>query len=84
MTRGQGPWHKIQCARRIQSTPTHDTTFLRELIYKGEFVITHVDSEQQRADFLTTPLNNTVSRYHRDFLMNVDAFSPGQTVLYFI
>ena len=36
--------------------------FLRELVFKGGVVITHVESEEQHANFLTKPLNNTVCR----------------------
>ena len=45
--------------------------FLRELIFKGEFVITHVESDDQHADVLTKPLDYTAFCYHRDFLMNI-------------
>ena len=44
---------------------------LRELIFKGKFVITQVQSEEQRADFLTQPLHSTGFRYHRDVVMNL-------------
>ena len=45
--------------------------FLRDLIFKGEFVITHIESDDQHADFLTKPLDYTAFCYHRDFLMNI-------------
>ena len=45
--------------------------FLRELIFKGEFVITHVESDDQHADTLTKPLDYMTSCYHRDLLMNI-------------
>ena len=45
--------------------------FLRELIFKGEFIIAHVETDEQHADFLTKPLNYTAFCYHRDFLMNI-------------
>ena len=48
--------------------------FLRELIFKGEFVITHVESDDQHADVLTKPLHYTAFCYHRDFLVTFDAF----------
>ena len=34
---------------------THRRThhFLRELIFKGEFIIAHVETDEQHADFLT-------------------------------
>ena len=31
--------------------------FLRELIFKGKFIIAHVETDEQHADFLTKPLN---------------------------
>ena len=45
--------------------------FLRELIFKGEFVITHVESDDQHADVLTKPLDYTAFCYQRDFFMNI-------------
>ena len=45
--------------------------FLRELIFRGEFTTTHVETEEQHADFLTKPLSNAVFCYQRDFLMNI-------------
>ena len=44
--------------------------FFRELVFKGEFEITHVETDQQHADFLTKPLNKAAFCYHRGFLMN--------------
>ena len=49
--------------------------FLRELIFKGEFIIAHVETDEQHADFLTKPLNYTAFCYHRDFLMNIGCIS---------
>ena len=43
---------------------------LRELFFQVEFVITHVESEDQQADILAKPLNNEAFCHHRDFLMN--------------
>ena len=45
--------------------------FLRELIFKGEFVVTHVESDDQHAGVLTKPLAYTAFCYPRDFLMNI-------------
>ena len=45
--------------------------FLRELIFKGELVITHVESDDQHANVLTKPLDDMTFCYHRDFLMNI-------------
>ena len=50
---------------------TYDTIFCRELIFKGEFAITHVESDDQHADVLTKPLDYMTFCYHRDFLMNI-------------
>ena len=40
---------------------------LRELIFEGEFVITHVESDDQHADVLTRMLDYTAFCHHRDF-----------------
>ena len=41
---------------------------LRELIFEGEFVISHVESDDQHADVLTKMLDYyTAFCYHRDF-----------------
>ena len=45
--------------------------FLRELVEKGEFEISHVESEYQHADFLTKPLCKDAFRFHRNFVMNM-------------
>ena len=45
--------------------------FLRKLIFRGEFDIVAVESEQQHADFLTKALAGTIFRFHRDFVMNI-------------
>ena len=45
--------------------------FLRELIFRGEFIITNVESEDQHAGFLTKSLSNVAFCYHRDFLINI-------------
>ena len=45
--------------------------FLRELVFRGEFDIVAVESEQQHADFLTKALAGPVFRFHRDFVMNI-------------
>lgn len=45
--------------------------FLRELVEKGEFEITHVRSEYEHADFLTKPLPKDAFRFHRNFIMNM-------------
>ena len=45
--------------------------FLRELVLRGELDIVHVESGQQRADFLTKPLCTSDFRCHRNFLMNL-------------
>ena len=56
----------------IQRTSMDDIIFCRkELHFKGELVIIHVESEEQRADFFTKPFNNTTFRNHRDCLMNL-------------
>ena len=44
-------------------------TFLREIIFKEEFVITRIESDDQHADVLTKPLVYTAFCDHRDFLM---------------
>ena len=44
---------------------------LRELIFKGEFVVTHVESDDQHADVLTKPIDYTALRYHREFMMSI-------------
>ena len=44
--------------------------FLGELRLRGEFIITHVASKDEHADFLAEPLNNAVFCYSRDILMN--------------
>ena len=44
--------------------------FLRELVFRGEFGIVAVESEQQHADFLTKAFAGPVFRFHRDFMMN--------------
>ena len=46
--------------------------FLRERIFRGKFIITHVASGEQQADFLTKSLGTTCTFfvYHREFLMN--------------
>ena len=48
---------------------------LRELIFKGEFIIAHVKTDEQHADFLTKPLNYTAFCYRWDFLMNIRCIS---------
>ena len=45
--------------------------FLRELIFRGELIIAHVESEDQHADLLTKPPSYAAFCYHRDFLMNI-------------
>ena len=45
--------------------------FLRELVFRGEFDIVAVESEQQPADFLPKALAGPVYRFHRDFVMNI-------------
>ena len=45
--------------------------FLRELVFRGEFDIVAVESEQQHADFLTKALAGPVFRFQRDFVMNI-------------
>ena len=47
------------------------TPFLTGTIFKGEFVITHVESDDQHADVLTKPLDYNAFCYHRDFMMNI-------------
>ena len=47
------------------------TPVLRELIFRGGVIITHVELEEQHVDFLTQPLSNAFFCYHRDFLMNI-------------
>ena len=44
---------------------------LRELVLRREVDTVHVESGQQRADFLTKPLCTSDFRYHRNFLMNL-------------
>ena len=39
--------------------------FLRELVFLGEFIITHFESEEQHADLLTKPLANAALCYNR-------------------
>ena len=45
--------------------------FLLELVFRGEFDIVVVESEQQHADFLTKALAGPVFRFHREFVMNI-------------
>ena len=45
--------------------------FLRELVFRGEFDIVAVESEQQHADFLMKALAGPDFRFHRDFVMNI-------------
>ena len=45
--------------------------FLRELVFRGEFDIVAVESEQQHADFLTKALAGPGFRFHRGFVMNI-------------
>ena len=52
---------------------------LRVPIFRGEFIVTNVESEEQHADFLTKPLSNAACCYHRD--LTIYAFSR-QEVLY--
>ena len=53
--------------------------FFRVSIFRGEFIVTNVESEEQHADFLTKPLSNAACCYHRD--LTIYAFSR-QEVLY--
>ena len=45
--------------------------FWRQHIFKGEFVVTHIESNDQHADFLTKPLDYTAFCYHQDSLMHI-------------
>ena len=45
--------------------------FFRELVFRGEFDIVAVESEQQHADFLTKAFAGAVFRFHQDFVMNI-------------
>ena len=45
--------------------------FLRELVFRGEFDIVAVESEQQHADFLTKALAGPVFHFQREFVMNI-------------
>ena len=45
--------------------------FLRQLVFRGEFDIVAVESEQQHADFLTKALAGPVFCFHQDFVMNI-------------
>ena len=45
--------------------------FLRELVFRGEFDIVAIESEQQHADFLTKALAGPVFRFHLDFVMKI-------------
>ena len=40
---------------------------LRELIFEGEFVTSHVESDDQHTDVSTKMLDYTAFCYHRDF-----------------
>ena len=44
--------------------------FLRELVFRREFDIVAVESEQQHAGFLTKAPAGPVFRFHRDFVMS--------------
>ena len=44
--------------------------FLRELVFRQEFDIVAVESEQQHAEFLTGALAGPVFCFYRDFVMN--------------
>ena len=45
--------------------------FLREVVFRGEFDIIAVESEQQHADSLTKALAGPVFRFHWDFVMDI-------------
>ena len=45
--------------------------FLRELVFRGDFDVVAVESEQQHTDFLTKALAGPGFRFHRDFVMNI-------------
>ena len=53
----------------------------RVLIFRGEFIITRVESEEQHADFLTKPLSNEAFCYHPDLILY--AFSRWVLYLHF-
>ena len=44
--------------------------FMRELVFGGEIVVSHVSSELQHADVLTKPLTRELFVFHRNFMMN--------------
>lgn len=56
--------------------------FLRELALRRDFIISHVESEEQHADFLThrSPMK-VFAMYHRDFLMNNRCIACDEGVL---
>ena len=62
--------HKPVCASNSKNVDIRHH-FLPELVVKEEFNIVAVESEQQRADFLTKALTGPVFRFHRDFVMNI-------------
>jgi len=45
--------------------------FIREFIEKGDFSVIHVNSEYQRAEFVTKPLDKSSFAFHRGFVMNM-------------
>ena len=60
--------HNPACVSNSKHTDIRVHHFLRELlVFKGEFDIVAVESEQQHADFLTNALAGPVFRFHRDF-----------------
>ena len=53
------------------SNSKHIDVRRRELVFRGKFIITHVESEEQHADFLKKTLTNAAFCYHRDVTMNI-------------
>ena len=45
--------------------------FLRELALRREFIVTHVEPEEQHTDVLIKPLVNAAFCYYRDFIMKI-------------
>ena len=62
--------HNLVCALNSKHIDIRHH-YLKELLFRGEFEIVAVESEQQHADFSTKALAGKVFRFHRDFVMNI-------------
>lgn len=60
-----------QGAVQLAKNPVTTHHFLRELVFKGEFTISHLALAKQHVDFMTTPLCKEAFRVNLDFLMNL-------------